>query len=532
MEKNGGTQDRASDLRHTLGSFALLERVSYETYVCLVALHRTVACIITPFENSLVLWDAIFAEDLHPPLHIVDYICLVMLLRIRESLLDSDCRVEYCFSRRKVKANLRHESLDSTFLHGLLRYPLPTDGDPRVLLIVQQASYLRDNPTNFGGAYVRRQNQQLGAEAGLKTGTRAEEAMYDNNRRVGTPSQSETGMKQTNTSTAALIDQGRSIAEGLYGKAEALGINKAVFSALGDLKVSLLKVTASSMFRWLNRGHLFQKSVQSYQAQQASSNLSEIPTTPSWEIDAARNRGIDLRRLRNENLAMGNALDACLRIIQAESQQSGLEPSASLSASLRTIEHVKDVLTAKKAHFDAKYADELVGIASQNLLDRPAGVTSSSASIIPAIASVNLLDDTSPTMQAHDTFTPVQNLEVRYPIAPPRTPSVQKHTDDNHMPLAPPPAHNHHFVTIHATSSDINFPDLGEWQSSSDPLSHPIGGMPILPRLPPTSRSMRVQENYRQPLHGRTPLDHSPRQQARSNTRNQAGMNDPLGAFF
>jgi hypothetical protein len=127
---------------------------------------------------------------------------------------------------------------DSTFLHGLLRYPLPTDGDPRVLLIAQQASYLRDNPTNFGGAYVRRQNTQLGAEAGLKTGSRAEEAIYESGRGSGTPSSSVIYNKQINPSTAALIDQGRSIAEGLYGRAEALGINKAVFSALGDLKVS------------------------------------------------------------------------------------------------------------------------------------------------------------------------------------------------------------------------------------------------------------------------------------------------------
>jgi len=84
---------------------------------------------------------------------------------------------------------------------------------------------------------VRRQNNQFGAEAGVKTGSRAEEAMYESNRRSGTPSNPVSLIKQTNPSTAALIDQGRSIAEGLYGRAEALGINKAVFSALGDLKV-------------------------------------------------------------------------------------------------------------------------------------------------------------------------------------------------------------------------------------------------------------------------------------------------------
>lgn len=99
---------------------------------------------------------------------------------------------------------------------------------------MQQAAYLRDNTTNFGGAYVRRQNQQLGAEAGVKSGTRAEEALYDRSR-AQTPLNSAT---RSARSTAALLDQGRSLAEGLYGRAEAMGINKAVFSALGDLKVS------------------------------------------------------------------------------------------------------------------------------------------------------------------------------------------------------------------------------------------------------------------------------------------------------
>lgn len=43
--------------------------------------------------GRLKLWDSIFAEDLHPTLQIVDYVCLAMLLRIRESLLDADCKL-------------------------------------------------------------------------------------------------------------------------------------------------------------------------------------------------------------------------------------------------------------------------------------------------------------------------------------------------------------------------------------------------------------------------------------------------------
>jgi hypothetical protein len=40
---------------------------------------------------SLTLWDTIFAEEMHGPLQLADYVCLAMLLRIRDSLLDADC---------------------------------------------------------------------------------------------------------------------------------------------------------------------------------------------------------------------------------------------------------------------------------------------------------------------------------------------------------------------------------------------------------------------------------------------------------
>lgn len=109
------------------------------------------------------------------------------------------------------------------------------DGNNRPLLLIQQANYLRDNPTNFGGAYVRRQNQQQGTEAGDKNGTRAEEAMYE--RRSTKPNSAM--LRQHSGSAINLINESKNIAEGLYARSEALGINKAVFATLGELKVGL-----------------------------------------------------------------------------------------------------------------------------------------------------------------------------------------------------------------------------------------------------------------------------------------------------
>lgn len=47
-------------------------------------------------------------------------------------------------------------------------------------------------------------------------------------------------------STAGLFDQGKTIAEGLYARSEALGINKALFSTLGELKVERISVQSGS----------------------------------------------------------------------------------------------------------------------------------------------------------------------------------------------------------------------------------------------------------------------------------------------
>lgn len=192
-------------------------------------------------------------------------------------------------------------SPDTSFLQGLLRYPSPPDGNHRVPLLVQQAVYLRDNTTNFGGAKVRRENQQAGAEAGLKTGSRAEEEMWEQ-QRTGTPASQ---LRQPGITTTVLLNEGKNLAEGLYGKAEALGINKALLSTFGELRVGgrvlLLRDEYAGSALFLFGPSLQQKSVQAYQ-QQASS-LSEIPTKPTWEAEPPQNYAIDLKKAKAANLA-------------------------------------------------------------------------------------------------------------------------------------------------------------------------------------------------------------------------------------
>lgn len=83
-----------------------------------------------PFDDLLTMWDVVFAND--ASLEIVDHICLVMLLRIRWDLMDSDY---------------------NSALTLLLRYPpLPKRVAPQSLVL--DALYLRDHMHHGGGGYI------------------------------------------------------------------------------------------------------------------------------------------------------------------------------------------------------------------------------------------------------------------------------------------------------------------------------------------------------------------------------------------
>ncbi|RIA91486.1 hypothetical protein C1645_767340 [Glomus cerebriforme] len=84
-----------------------------------------------PLNKVLVLWDGMFAED--PTLRIVDFVCVAMMLLIRDELLESD--YAECLSM-------------------LMRYPPISD----VEVLIVQAIFLRDHLTPEGGAHIIQQN--------------------------------------------------------------------------------------------------------------------------------------------------------------------------------------------------------------------------------------------------------------------------------------------------------------------------------------------------------------------------------------
>ncbi|POW01665.1 hypothetical protein PSTT_12349 [Puccinia striiformis] len=91
------------------------------------------------YQESLLLWDGIFAQD-GTSLRLADFVCIAMLLRIREGLLDSDY---------------------TGALQLILRFPRPTDGDSRIDLLLYQAILLYQFPTPDTVLLIIRQNYDL-----------------------------------------------------------------------------------------------------------------------------------------------------------------------------------------------------------------------------------------------------------------------------------------------------------------------------------------------------------------------------------
>jgi TBC1 domain family protein 5 len=168
-----------------------------------------------PFDDLLTMWDVVFAHD--PSLEIVDHICLVMLLRIRWDLMDSDY---------------------NSALTLLLRYPpLPKEVAPQSLVL--DALYLREHMHHGGGGYLVLKYTDRPLQPGDRPATPP--ALQRNI----------TAFSGVNAARAALgrvgtlegrSKQGRNIesifqsaAKNIHARSEQFGIGKAVRSAVDEV---------------------------------------------------------------------------------------------------------------------------------------------------------------------------------------------------------------------------------------------------------------------------------------------------------
>ncbi|GAA98486.1 uncharacterized protein L969DRAFT_49974 [Mixia osmundae IAM 14324] len=290
-----------------------------------------------PLQSVLRLWDGLFAED--PSLQLLDFVCLALLERIRDQLLAADY---------------------SSYLQALLRYPIPSDSELEVPLLLQQAILLRDNSNPTGGLTVREQN----GRAGLTP-----HSMQVPPRRLVTSTPRPIGDAPARANELTSMSD---LAKTVWSRAEAAGINKAVLSAFTEIR----------------------RNVDAYQNALATSQAAGM-MQPTASVNGIRDYAAELAAHRAGNANMANALDLCTSVIEriaapvtpnlddpTRTSTLSSDSATSLFMTVTIMRHIRDVLKGTSSGFDASVLGPLEAV--KNSLDQvqPSSMRRASPSLL------------------------------------------------------------------------------------------------------------------------------------------------------
>ncbi|AAW46174.2 conserved hypothetical protein [Cryptococcus deneoformans JEC21] len=198
----------------------LYERLETEGVEAQIWAIRWIRLIFTrelPFNVAMRLWDGIFAED--PGLQLLDHICIAMLLLVRNELIDAD-----------------YPSL----LTNLLHYPAPSSAYPfEPFLILAQALFLRSDTSPAAGVEIVIQNQDL---LDVKAAPKNQEMDVNGPRSHNSRFADGRGNGRTMSGTVKeRLQKGGmgGLAQGLFERAQAAGLDKAFISTVNDFRKNL-----------------------------------------------------------------------------------------------------------------------------------------------------------------------------------------------------------------------------------------------------------------------------------------------------
>ncbi|BGO90109.1 hypothetical protein NBRC10512v2_002156 [Rhodotorula toruloides] len=332
--------------------YTAFDRLQVEPQIYAIRWLRLLFSREFPFADSLLLWDGLFARD--TTLQLTTHIALAMLFRIRDSLIAAS-RDGY-----------------GEFLQILLRYPACPDGLFHTSTLVQQALYLRDNLSPSGAFYLRQQNRELDVAVGQP------EPEDDLEESLTGRANGATGYRRSQTAGGVqglgfLSESGLGdFAKGVYGRAEALGINKALRGTFDEIRRSVAEAQAQAEER--RRRQL--------------AGFSQIPTRPPWDPQrspppppvATKDAFSDLATMRASASAMSQAVDLCITAFEAAlvmpspaasprpgdvsndvviQQQPAKEVGAPQMMALTALRHVRDVLGGQAHAFDPSVLEPL-----------------------------------------------------------------------------------------------------------------------------------------------------------------------------
>ncbi|ODN75943.1 hypothetical protein L202_05924 [Cryptococcus amylolentus CBS 6039] len=191
-----------------------LESEGVEAQIWAIRWLRLIFTRELPFNIAMRLWDGIFAED--PGLQLLDFVCVAMLLLIRNELIEGDY---------------------PAILTNLLHYPAPSPTYPfEPFMILAQALYLRDELSPAAGVEIVLQNQDLlnikaAPFRGDIDGPATSQAESRSNGRGGSFNAGRSRMQKSGGMGG--------IAQGLFERAQAAGLDKAFLSTVSDIRKNI-----------------------------------------------------------------------------------------------------------------------------------------------------------------------------------------------------------------------------------------------------------------------------------------------------
>ncbi|KAK4661435.1 uncharacterized protein QC763_702230 [Podospora pseudopauciseta] len=288
-----------------------------------------------PFEQTMILWDAIFAFD--PNLEMIDLICVAMLLRIRWTLLEADYSVA---------------------LQLLLKYPAPPPPHgPHTF--VDDALYLQKHFDAAGGvALIAKYSGRLPAAAlvastATSTPARSSTPSFSG---FGSLRQRTLGARSPLSSTTKLLQQPggveailRGAAKNVIEKSEKLGLNDAVRDAVGEIRRNMQGFQESRSSPRINRslfpGNTLAVSIWEQRNRQLATMLEESITNLK-QLVASDFEGDKQKQLETVELATAKIqyVKACLEDSTLDLPEE--EPPTLATLSISTLPEIRSPTVA------------------------------------------------------------------------------------------------------------------------------------------------------------------------------------------
>ncbi|CAG7846481.1 SubName: Full=Related to molybdenum cofactor biosynthetic protein {ECO:0000313/EMBL:CCA66895.1} [Serendipita indica DSM 11827] len=261
------------------------------------------------FRETMILWDGLFALD--PSLELAQWICVAMLVRIRNQLLPSDYSEQLTY---------------------LLRYPAAEGGALHVSLLLQQAVRLSQEPNTSTGASIVLQNRNL---LGIPIEVPEPPARPTPRRRGDRPQQQQTSIR-TPTEKRESPQPGfpELIARNIIDKSESLGINRAIFNTVSEIRRNWTEIP-SAFSRSYTASSTDLPSL-SYSQNNPSPDLE----TPVWEGRGRSDIEMELAALRNQQKTLAHAMTWAVNALLKDSDRLGSQNREALDC----LSYARDVL--------------------------------------------------------------------------------------------------------------------------------------------------------------------------------------------